>query len=435
MITQIACGVLIILGSVFAASFYSAQLGDYSYLVMGLGLSSGLPLIICHSNKPHATPRGRRERYGNVADVEEKIVQATNHLFHPPASGDSILRNPQVTGVKYHHSSDTHKVFEIDTKPGSIFKTSVLQGDIERRYKKMEEARAIIAKHHLDSLVVPDVTLAQVPVSTGWWGSKKVTVLVEKRYELESDEAMQGRIEAEGQEEEIFHTAVFTILAKWNDLARGNFARIERENKRLISDVESMGTPRGDVIGLFGGETEEEIIEGRSVIDQSRIRYRQNARLGLMGCIGEKYFPQVKRAIEHCQRPDLLPLYEEARRQQRTLIAQEADLPRFYQAKGIGIEQPGQTLAVPPTAVLDASEKAIAVWMLGCANDIFKRHVAKYAGHPIKYIRQFTIIYKDAPSALAATKAKIDALAHKFIQMRLFHHIIAAGKAQLRINA
>lgn len=424
-ITQIACGILVILGSIFVANFYDAQLGDYSLLVGGLGTLVGLPLILCHPNKTAPLHMERRQRYVDVTDIERKIVQATHHLFHR-----TEVDSP-VAGVKYHQSSDTHKVFEVETRPQSVFKTSILEGDIEKRYKKMEEARAIVANNNLRLLVVPDVELARVSISTGWLSSKQVLVLVEKRYELEIEETVYTRIEEEGQEEAIFQTAVFTILAKWNDLSRSNFPRIKTSNQRLISDVESMGTPKGDAIGLFGGEAEEEIIEGRSVVDQSPVRYRQNARLGLMGCIGVKYFPQIRRAIQHCQRNDLLPLYDESVKKQEGLIVQEADLPEFYQKRKV--QQGDEPLHLPQE--FPEEDKSLAIWMLERANEAFKKHIAKYAQHPMKYIRQFTIIYKDAPSEINATKAKIDALAQKFIIHGLFHHVIDNGNFQLRISA
>ncbi|NGX43637.1 MAG: hypothetical protein K940chlam7_01936 [Chlamydiae bacterium] len=164
-------------------------------------------------------------------------------------------------GVTGYTCNDSHRVFELDTAPGYIFKLKICEksiseawdDSIKARYRRMVVGKRVCRIHKLGQLVIPNAKLFTVTVE-----GNEYDIIAEKKLDIDHHESMQEEYYEEyapSLDKAIHDLAVFICETGYSDVECRNNPVLNKSldkkglRKIALIDIEEM---EGSEAGLFG---------------------------------------------------------------------------------------------------------------------------------------------------------------------------------------
>lgn len=195
---------------------------------------------------------------------------------------ENILQRTEGNGLKFYTCQLDHRVFELDTAPGLIFKMKAnktprpdgVDDSMGARYRKTIEAQTVLATHQLNLLILPKTELFNVNAD-----GEDYEIIAEQKLDITPNESMQAHYfeeYADSLSETIRQLAVFICKTGYSDVEWRNNPVVNNSlgadgHRRIaLIDIEEMD---GAKTGLFGKDS--------SV-------FARNGRTGLVGLVNEE---------------------------------------------------------------------------------------------------------------------------------------------------
>ncbi len=190
---------------------------------------------------------------------------------------NEVIGLKDIEGIKFYRSQGSHRVFELSSISGVIFKgtlkPSELDNSIRKRYEAVIEAQNICREYGLDQLVIPSTSLLSVEFE-----GKRYDLTAEEKLDVNTEETTQEKNYeefAESLNEAISQLAIFICKTGYSDVEWRNNPvlsnSLENGSRKIaLLDLEEMSSQD---IGLWGS------------VDPKR--------RGLIGCINEEQAKRV----------------------------------------------------------------------------------------------------------------------------------------------
>jgi hypothetical protein len=171
----------------------------------------------------------------------------------------NILNQEPVAGIHFYTSQQAHRVFELDSDPGLIFKMSLKKStptsdnSTKARYESMIKAQTVVRTHQLGLLHIPNAKFFTVDIQ-----GKKVELIAEKKLDINPEGSAQEQHYyeyADRLNEAIRQLAVFICKTGFSDVEWRNIPILNtkvdggRNTQIALIDLEEMASSS---IGLFG---------------------------------------------------------------------------------------------------------------------------------------------------------------------------------------
>lgn len=253
---------------------------------------------------------------------------------------DEVINDKDSDGVTYYNSQGDHRVFELSSVPGIIFKVmpnpSERKHTMHARYDSILKAQKICREYGLEKLAIPPSSLFTLR-----YNDKQYDVLAEKKLDIDTDESIQEQIYyeyADDLTEAISQLAIFICKTGYSDVVWRNNPVLnshadEAPRKIALIDLEEVGDAS---TGLWGN------------IDPFR--------RGLIGCINEEQAVIIHRIAKWNEISTVE--YSRSLKSRREELDTNDQLQRFYDANHIVAGDEQIDVDILDTLDLDLSEEA-----------------------------------------------------------------------------
>lgn len=208
-------------------------------------------------------PKKSKEDYNiNEKELQQEVSISEETISKIQTCMKNILQYKEEGSVKLYKSQGNHRVFELDTTPGLIFKMKASKNchiigrdnSMKARYKTMINAQTIVRTHQLELLVIPNAKLFSVNVE-----GEEHEIIAEQKVDINQHESAQEQYfqdYANSLNKTIRQLAVFICKTGYSDVEwrnipiLNNSLDVNGNRKIALIDIEEMDS---QTTGLFGG--------------------------------------------------------------------------------------------------------------------------------------------------------------------------------------
>ena len=220
---------------------------------------------------------------------------------------ENILQEKKGNGIKFHYGQKRHRIFELDTVPGLLFKIDT-HNSMKDRYQNMIYAQTVIRSHQLGQLLIPNAKLFTVELE-----GKKHEIIAERKIEINPNEEYFLDY-ADSLNEAIRQLALFICKTGYSDVEWRNNPILNNSldgkgNRKIaLIDLEEINDPE---VGLFG---------------------KENTRRGLVGCVNEEQGKMIETIAK--ENHISASLFTDASFRRKKKLEEEGMLKKYYAKKG-----------------------------------------------------------------------------------------------------